>query len=89
MQCFKKGYYVHKGFKNSASIKKILPVLVPKLSYRDLNIHEGGAASASWLKVIDPKLDLKEKEKLAKDMYDYCRLDTLAMVEILEFLKKI
>jgi hypothetical protein len=89
MQCFKKGYYVHKDFKNSASIKKVMPVLVPKLSYGELNIQEGGTASASWLKAADPKLGPKEREKIAKDMYDYCRLDTLAMVEILEVLRKI
>ena len=89
MQCFKKGYYVHKDFKGSASIKRVLPVMVPKLSYKDLNIQEGGTASESWLKVNDPKIGQKEKDDLAKDMLAYCRLDTLAMVEILEVLKKL
>jgi hypothetical protein len=86
MQCFKKGYYVHKDFKCSASIKKVLPVLVPTLSYKALNIQEGGTASESWLKVADPKIDQSAKDKLAGDMLAYCRLDTLAMVEILEVL---
>ena len=63
--------------------------MVPKLSYKDLNIQEGGTASESWLKVNDPKIGQKEKDDLAKDMLAYCRLDTLAMVEILEVLKKL
>lgn len=89
MQCFKKGYYVHKDFKNSASIKKVLPVLVPSLSYKSLAIQEGGTASANWLKVSDSKIGKKEKEKLANDMLAYCELDTMAMVKILEVLEKL
>ena len=89
MQCFKKGYYVHKDFKCSASIKKVMPVLVPNLSYKKLNIQEGGTASESWLKVTDSKINQDERDKLARDMLDYCQLDTLAMVEILEVLNKL
>lgn len=89
MQCFKKGYYVHKDFKCSASIKRVMPVLVPKLSYKALNIQEGGTASESWLKVADSKISQEEKDKLAQDMLDYCQLDTLAMVEIFEVLNKL
>ncbi len=86
---FRKGYYVHKDFHASASIKDILPVMVPKLSYKKLNIQEGGTASASWLTLIDPKLDNKTRNKLNKDMLAYCQLDTLAMVEILKVLQKV
>lgn len=89
MQPFKKGYYVHKDFKGSASIKKVLPVLVPELSYKALNIQEGGTASESWLKVANPELPPTERNQLAQDMLAYCRLDTLAMVEILEVLNKL
>ncbi|MDD3149363.1 MAG: DUF2779 domain-containing protein [Candidatus Gastranaerophilales bacterium] len=89
MQPFKKGYYVHKDFKGSASLKKVLPVLVPELSYKALNIQEGGAASESWLKVANPELPQAERNQLAQDMLAYCRLDTLAMVEILEVLNKL
>lgn len=86
MQPFKKGYYVHKDFKGSASIKKVLPVLVPELSYKALNIQEGGTASESWLKVANPQIAPAERNQLAQDMLAYCKLDTLAMVRILEVL---
>jgi len=89
MQCFKKGHYVHKDFKGSASIKKVMPVLVPNLSYKALNIQEGTAASESWLKVTDPNIGQEERDALAKDMLAYCELDTRAMVEILEVLNRL
>lgn len=89
MQPFKKGYYVHKNFEGSASIKKVLPVLVPKLSYEALNIKEGSTASESWIKVADPELPQAERDQLSQDMLAYCLLDTLAMVEILEVLNEL
>jgi hypothetical protein len=64
-------------------------VLIPKLSYKNLNIQEGGTASDSWKTLIDPDIDKKEKDKLYRDMLDYCCMDTIAMVEILKFLQKI
>ena len=82
MQIVKQGHYVDSRFGGSASIKKVLPVMCPELSYADLTIHEGGTASASWPKLTDPTLPPTEKEKLKKDMLEYCGLDTLAMVEI-------
>lgn len=88
MQVFKKGYYVHKDFIGSASIKKVLPVLVPELSYSDLNIHEGGTASNKWRVMIDAKTTKKESEEIYNNLLTYCELDTLAMVKILERLYK-
>jgi hypothetical protein len=89
MDIFTKQYYVHKDFKGSTSIKKVLPVLVPELSYKDLAIQEGGTAVSSWLKLIGNELSPTEKAKLKKDMLAYCERDTLAMVRILEELQKL
>jgi hypothetical protein len=89
MNTFKHGYYVHRNFQGSASIKKVLPVLVPKLSYSKLNIHEGGTASESWRVMIDPQTKKSTSKKIYRDLLNYCRLDTLAMVEILKVLNKL
>jgi hypothetical protein len=43
MTPFSTGLYVDKDFKGSASIKNVLPVLVPELSYKNLGIQEGGS----------------------------------------------
>lgn len=52
MTIFSKQHYVHKDFFGSASIKYILPTLVPELAYDDLEIREGGTASQTWNKIV-------------------------------------
>lgn len=85
---FSKGYYIDSNFLGSASIKNVLPVLVPELSYKDLGIQEGGSAQRSWM---DAVLYEKrgDKDQVLKDLEEYCKLDTLAMVEIFNFLTKL
>lgn len=86
MTPFSSGWYADKGFCGSASIKQVLPVLVPELSYQALGIHEGGSAQRLWMEaVLDGKRD-GEKEKILSDLVEYCGLDTLAMVEIYKVL---
>ena len=82
MMVVKKGYYVDSRFGGSASIKKVLPVMCPELSYNDLAIHEGGTASASWAAFTDSATSPEVKEQLKKDMLAYCGLDTYAMIAI-------
>jgi hypothetical protein len=89
MHVFKKGFYVHKEFHGSASLKKVLPVVVPELSYKDLDINEGVLASNSWGDMVTKEMRQEEKDKIYDDLLKYCELDTLAMVRILEKLKKI
>lgn len=89
MDVFTKQHYVHKDFKGSTSIKKIQPVLAPELSYKELAIQEGGKAAASWMKLIGDELTPKECAQLKKDMLEYCKTDSYAMVRILEELRKV
>lgn len=76
------GWYVDARFGGSASIKKVLPVLVPELSYNNLAIHEGATAQAIWMETVLEGKNTDQKEKIMQDMREYCKLDTLAMVEI-------
>jgi len=71
----------------SASLKAVLPALIPELSYDELEVTDGGAASAAWLRMMASE-DAGEKERLRQALLDYCHLDTLAMVRILEWLRK-
>ncbi len=83
---FSSGWYADKGFCCSASIKQVLPVLAPELSYQALGIHEGGSAQRLWMEaVLDGKRD-GEKEQILSDLVEYCGLDTLAMVKIFKVL---
>lgn len=76
------------GFLGSYSIKAVLPVLVPDMSYEGLEIGEGGAASLAYVKLTDPKLPKKEREQIRKNLLEYCGQDTLAMVKLVEVLRK-
>lgn len=88
MTIFSSGLYVDPAFRGSASIKKVLPAVVPALTYAALNIHKGDQASERWEKMIAPTTSQDEKAKIAKDLLEYCKLDTWAMVEIYRFLMK-
>ncbi|NQV12761.1 MAG: DUF2779 domain-containing protein [Parcubacteria group bacterium] len=89
MSIFRKGFYVHKDFHGGASIKKVLPVLCPDLSYSEMDIHEGATASNKWGDMIDPETSKQDAEKIYNDLIKYCELDTFAMVRILEELRKV
>jgi len=39
-----------RGFKGRTSTKKVLPVLCPKFSYKDLEIQNGTEAMEGWWK---------------------------------------
>lgn len=83
MDIFGKQYYVHKGFKGRISIKNVLPVLVPELSYSTLEIKEGGTASQKWNEAVSGSA---EKQIIFKNLKEYCKLDTYAMVTIWQHL---
>lgn len=89
MDIFSKRLYVNKDFRGSASIKKVLPVLVPKLSYKDLIINDGGKATTEWSRMVFELNDDSEKETIRTQLLEYCKLDTLAMVEIYNKLKEL
>ena len=69
-------------FKGSWSIKNVLPVLVPKLSYKGLAIGKGDVAMKAWWELVRGGASGERKEEITKDLLKYCELDTLAMVEI-------
>ncbi len=76
-----KRYYHHPDFGKSISLKNVLPVVVPHLSYRNLTIRKGDVAQLAWQQLITLP-DGPEKERLTADLKAYCGLDTLAMVEL-------
>lgn len=79
---FKQKWYDDPRFEGSASIKKVLPVLCPELSYKTLNIQEGGSAQRLWMEAVLDGARASEKDKILADLLKYCELDTLAMVEL-------
>jgi hypothetical protein len=89
MTPFSGGAYVDYRFKGSASIKNVLPVMVPELSYKELGIQDGQTAQRTWMEtVLDGKRN-SEKVQILEDLIEYCKLDTLAMVKICRVLNAI
>lgn len=83
MTPFQQKWYYTPEMRGSYSIKSVLPALVPELTYGDLEIKEGGTASNTFLSMVNGsfKGDIKETRK---HLMEYCKLDTWAMVKILE-----
>jgi len=74
--------YYHPDFRGSFSIKKVLPVLVPDLSYEGLPIGDGEAAIAAFARMAMGQYGVNEVADIRRRLLDYCRLDTLAMVRL-------
>jgi hypothetical protein len=89
MAVFSDGCYVHPDFHGSNSLKDILPVLAPGMSYAGLAVTDGNDAMAHWACLMQPDTTVEEKQKLAEDLLVYCGQDTRAMVEIYRLLTEI
>ncbi len=87
MKPFQQKQYYTADMQGSYSIKKVLPALVPELKYDDLEISEGGSASRGFEELKELE-DGQEKETLRENLLEYCKLDTWAMVKILEKIKE-
>lgn len=74
-------HYLDPRFEGSNSIKRVLPVLAPHLSYADLNVKRGDQAQAVWGEMI-VCADPARKAQMAGDLLAYCARDTQAMLEI-------
>jgi len=85
-----KDNYKHPGFKGRTSIKKVLPVLCPEFSYQDLEIQNGTEAMENWERMIfTDELEDSERENIKISLLEYCKLDTLAMVNIFKHLMEL
>lgn len=85
---FKK-YYMDPRMHGSWSLKKVLPVLIPEMGYEDLDVNEGGQASALYKKAMDGKMSVVEKNKLFDDLLKYCARDTIAPLRLIEYLQEL
>ena len=86
---FKKQYLVHRDFKGKTSIKNILPVVAPELTYKNLDIRNGGSASDTWNRLVTGQIVGAEKEKSVKDLLKYCERDSYAMYAIWKHLMEL
>ncbi|HFQ94724.1 MAG TPA: DUF2779 domain-containing protein, partial [Anaerolineae bacterium] len=81
-------YYRDYRFGKSNSLKSVLPVIAPELSYKTLEVQNGTQAQVVWEEMIGEG-DTAVKQQMIEQLLAYCHLDTLAMVEIHHTLKSI
>jgi hypothetical protein len=91
METVTRGMWVHPEFGGSSSIKKVLPVVDPAMSYDALGISHGSLATLRWKQCVvdDAPPDGIEPDAAFAQLREYCRQDTLAMVRIWEHLCRI
>lgn len=81
-------YYKHYAFGNTNSLKSVLPVVIPELNYKELEIQGGADAQAVWNEMIKEE-DTQKKDKMITELKKYCGMDSLAMVKIHNMLQKV
>lgn len=87
LQPFRNFVYYNSKQDGSCSLKKVLPALTGK-SYDDMEISDGVTASSEYCRVTFTE-DNKDKEKVRKLLEEYCSLDTMGMVDIVNQLYSI
>ncbi|HXV68494.1 MAG TPA: DUF2779 domain-containing protein [Nitrospira sp.] len=75
-------HYYHPAFGGSYSIKAVLPAVVPALDYGDLAIREGGSAAQEYYRMVFKEMDWVERAAIKQALLEYCKRDTLAMMEL-------
>ncbi len=84
---FRKKHFYLPEMNGSYSIKNVLPVLVPEMTYEGLPISNGADASVAFYNLRFEKDE--EKVKATREaLLTYCEQDTLAMVRILEKIRE-
>ena len=81
----KENYY-HPKMLGSWSIKAVLPTMNPEMDYARLEgIKEGMGASDAFVEAISPDVSPERKADIEEQLRRYCRFDTEAMVEIVQY----
>lgn len=84
-------YVYHPDFRGSFSLKYVLTPMVPELTYSDLVIVDGLVASVEIARLlfVAQKIAPEERDRVRKDLLDYCERDTWAMVRLLETVREL
>lgn len=81
-------HFYHPSQQGSWSIKKVLPAAVPdpRLRYDSLaGVQDGGMAMSAYIQATSPAASRSDKERIEKELLEYCWLDTYGMVRLWQF----
>jgi hypothetical protein len=79
-------HFYHPDMQGSWSLKKILPVVAPDLSYGGGEVQDGNAASAAWFEARRPETTAERQAVLASELTRYCGLDTEGLLRLSRYL---
>jgi len=78
-------YYYHPAQQGSWSIKSVLPTIATDVSYNELDgVQDGIMAMAAYLEAIHAQTASARKDEIRRQLLNYCRLDTYALVRLWE-----
>ena len=80
--------YYHPAQKGGASLKAVLPAITGR-GYEGLGISDGQLASISFLAASYGDMPKEEREKVMRDLEEYCGRDTEGMIWIVDRLKEL
>jgi hypothetical protein len=83
MEPFKRRDIYDWRMNGSYSLKSVLPVLVPEMTYKGLEISDGAMASEAYF-TMETIANPAELSRLRKALLEYCKQDTLGLVHLLE-----
>src|SRR5208282_528917 len=84
-----RNHVYHPKFAGSYSIKNVLPALVPGMTYEGMEVADGTDAGLAWESLLRSGLDHGEHGRIRKALLDYCGQDTLAMIRLVETLRRV
>jgi len=82
-----RNHVYHPAFAGSYSLKAVLPVLVPEMTYVGMDVANGTDAGLAWESLARGSLDQSEQDRIKRALLDYCGQDTLALVRLVEKLQ--
>lgn len=88
MAPFRQGSVYHWKMKGSFSQKAVLPVLVPDLCYKGMEVADDGMAMDAYARMCSCD-NLTDISKIRTALLEYRKLDALGMVKIVERLREL
>ena len=85
---FRNFWVYHPRQRGACSLKAVLPALTD-FDYDDLAISDGREAARQYQQALYGNVAIKERTLIFKNLLEYCKLDTQAMVEIMRRLEKL
>jgi hypothetical protein len=73
--------------RGSNTLKDVLPAILPELTYDGMEVADGNMAMGAYYQMCDTN-DPKELARIRRALLEYCGLDSLGMVRIMEKLQE-